>query len=121
MQQNTSSINVNSYEELVALINQPWASKPSLHIPPHVVLSLGMGGIWGWMERLRQETPAWVPQMVVDCDVYPGYVLSALRHGVKRVAFQGPPEIFQRLQTAAQSCGATLEHSVKSDYIYPHV
>lgn len=46
--------------------------------------------------------------MAINCGNNPGYVISALRQGVKLLQFSGEKQSFDRLSTIAKKCNAII-------------
>ena len=104
-------IQVNSRCDIEAAIAGYNPKNTFLYLLPSGAASMGMGVVWGHLEYLHNHHPAWEDRLAVDCRENAGYVLSALRHGVKVCVFSGPLETFEKLQSIAEQCGGMLHHS----------
>lgn len=85
-----------------------------LQVPLHLTTAEGglsfLGPAWGTalLEELRNAFPLLEVTLVADCGEHPGLVLSALRCGVKHIAFHGTPEGSKKLADLCGQQGATL-------------
>ncbi len=80
-----------------------------LCLPLNAPATMGMGMVWGFLDFLKENHPTWTGRLVVACGSNPGYVLSALRHGIKRCIFNGHPEALKKLKDIAQQKGAKVD------------
>jgi hypothetical protein len=79
-----------------------------LCLPPRAPSYMGIGVIWGFLEYLKEHHPTWVNHLAVDCGEQAGYVMGALRHGIKICFFKGPTEVFDKLQNMATQKDAVV-------------
>jgi hypothetical protein len=91
------------------------AAAASLALPVTLASAPGAGLYAGpgWFKAViavaRSEFPAVACACVLDCGDEPGMVLAALRHGLKRVRFDGPDAVAARLADIAAQRGAAIE------------
>jgi hypothetical protein len=69
----------------------------------------GVGWFAALASLLAERHPALEAHLVLDCADEAGTVLGAIRRGIKRIRFTGPPEIAARLQAIAAAEGAVLD------------
>ena len=91
------------------------AAAGSLAVPvtlasaPSAGLYAGPGWFKAAIALAREEFPAVACTCVLDCGGEPGMVLAALRHGLKRVRFDGPDAVAARLAEIAAHYEAAIE------------
>jgi hypothetical protein len=105
-------------ETVIQASNKP--EKSLLCLPPNAPSYMGMGIIWGFLEHLQKNYPAWADRLAVDCGEQAGYVMSALRHGIKICFFKGDPEVLHKLQDMASQKGAVVYQSSSPSARHPH-
>ncbi len=63
-----------------------------------------------WFEAVVAAAKAAAPDAAIDgmldCGTMPGHALAALRHGLKRIRYDGPS--FDAIADIARQCGATV-------------
>lgn len=100
----------HAYDDMIKAIG-PYdhlKKKPILCLSFESLSMVGMGVTWGYLELLKERHPTWVPFFGVDCGECSGYVLSALRHGIKHMLYYGPKDTLHKLQQAAKPYGAKV-------------
>jgi hypothetical protein len=75
------------------------------------------GPLWfkALIDAARKAHPEAEFDAVLDCAEEAGSALAALRAGIARVGFSGPPDVAARLQAIAEALGAALETASGSD------
>jgi|SRR5580658_107576 hypothetical protein len=71
--------------------------------------SAGVGWFTALVEAVADRHPALPVTFVLDCADEAGTVLGALRRGLKRLRFGGPPEVAAKLAAIAAAEGAALD------------
>jgi hypothetical protein len=101
---------VHTHQDMETIIQSGYKPEDSLLcLPPRAPSYMGMGTIWGFLEYLQEHHPTWTDRLAVDCGEQAGYVMSALRHGIKICFFKGDPEVLEKLQDMAVQMGATVQ------------
>jgi hypothetical protein len=91
------------------------AAAAALGAPLTLRSAAGAGGAAGvgWFaalaEIVMERHPRLPVSFVLDCADEAGTVLGAFRRGLKRVRFEGPPEVAAKLLAIAVPYGATLD------------
>jgi hypothetical protein len=95
------------------------AAASALGTPLVLRSAAGAGGTVGvgWFVALAAATAERYPgqkvSFVLDCADEAGTALGALRRGVKRLRFTGPPEVAAKLAAIAAATGAALDDDTR--------
>jgi hypothetical protein len=95
------------------------AAAAALGAPLTLRSAAGAGGAAGvgWFaalaEIVTERHPLLPVSFVLDCADESGTVLGAFRRGLKRVRFEGPPEVAAKLAVIAASYGAALDDDAR--------
>jgi len=76
--------------------------------PPGAAGTMGAGFWQALIEAAAADRPDASFTTLLDCGPWPGFVLAALRQGVKALVFTGDAETLTRLRGIAETCGATI-------------
>ena len=74
-----------------------------LWVPESALYTFGMGCI-----AVLKQQQAGEHTLALECGSSAGYVLSALRHGIKTCRFTGPEAVLKKLQGIAQQYDACV-------------
>jgi hypothetical protein len=75
--------------------------------------TVGVGWFVALTEAITERYPGQQVTFILDCADEAGTALGALRRGVKRLRFTGPPEVAVRLAAIAAEAGATLDDDTR--------
>lgn len=92
------------------------AFRKAIEGPGPLILSSPEGGAAfagaGYYQAMFHYVKSLYPEVqvkfILDCANYPGWVMSALRQGVRCIRFSGNPEIAEKLRFLAQTYGAEI-------------
>lgn len=70
----------------------------SLRVPYETVQIYGVPFMKGLVDKMHTNYGAEAPVLWIDCSVYPGLVMSAIRHGLTHLIFSGDRETYERLK-----------------------
>lgn len=80
-----------------------------LRSPPEAAAYMGAALFQEVIRGAAEAVPEARFRAVLDCGDAAGLALSALRHGVKVVRIQAPPDVLRRLAEVAEPLGASVE------------
>jgi hypothetical protein len=79
-----------------------------LSSPEDAIAFAGAGYYQNQLKYAKSIYPQANVKFILDCGEYPGWVMSALRQGVRYIGFRGNPEITEKICHLAQTYGAEI-------------
>ena len=69
-----------------------------MRVPYDMVQLYGVPYMKGLVDKTQAVYGAEAPPLWIDCSIYPGVVMSAIRHGLTHLIFSGEQETYKRLR-----------------------
>ena len=91
------------------------AAATALNLPlvlrsaPGAGATVGVGWFAALAAALAERYPALPLTLILDCADEAGTAMGALRRGIRRIRFTGPPEVAAKLAAIAAAQGAALD------------
>ena len=77
--------------------------------PPAGALSLGAAVFAAMIEDAHAHFPGVDVIAVLDCADQPGAAMNALRHGIKAIRLEGPPDVLSKIKDMAAQLDSNVE------------